>query len=494
VSVQESQYQPLAGDPDHLQQMAAHYLDIADAIQRTIPVLRSMHDDASNTSKATDALKGSTDKVADDIAKAENRYRVTAQALLSYVPRMRTAKDTADTAAANISYYTEQVTTTSTKLTTANDTLKSADDDGKDDATKAQKTAQTAADDAQASLVHWQQVWNDHAGNRNDAAMTAVGLIVDVVENNNNGLINPHHHWWDSVVKFVAAPYVALAKGVAWVAGKAWQGVKWVGSHFEEIAAWAGVAAVFLGWVPGLGTALILISVAGACLKMGKDIAAGKWRDWKTMLGDSLGIALSAWGPGLTKYVGKLGKFEAMTKVMSGGKYLARFKSAGNFEKVMGGSWFKMALYKSSSVAKPLDGMLKPGGLKQFMKEVGASPVKFEMKSIKGEAVKFVKSYGGLNIPKLSTATGMHEGINVLREMGGGKQAFLVAMDGRKVISNVQTLTNAGIDLAHGDGGLTQSPLSIKPEQVVVNNLLPDKVSGGQPPFTLHGSVYKPHS
>src|SRR3954454_19512701 len=97
MDVEEERYHDLAGDPDHLQTMAQNYLNIADAIRKSVPALQAIHDEDQNQSEATDKLKNDARDLADDISKAEGRYRVTAQALLDYVPALRNAQADAHT-------------------------------------------------------------------------------------------------------------------------------------------------------------------------------------------------------------------------------------------------------------------------------------------------------------------------------------------------------------------------------------------------------------
>jgi chromosome segregation ATPase len=250
MDVEENRYQELAGDPDHLHAMAQHYLTIANGIRSSVGALNAIHDDDTSKSKATDELKSSAQDVADDITKAESRYRITAQALLDYVPTLRSAQSDAHTAVVHIQHYQSDVESTSTALTKANDAVDTAPDSDKDDATTAQSTARTNAAEAVSKLNYWRGQWDAAKHTRDSAAETAKSKINDVVQHHNNGLKNPTHHWWSD----------------------AWH---WVSDHLDQIAGWLGVASLLLGWVPFLGQALLIATLVVGAIKLAKDIHDG---------------------------------------------------------------------------------------------------------------------------------------------------------------------------------------------------------------------------
>ena len=67
---------PIPGDPDTVRHGGHSYLDIARTIDTTVRGLRTL-DLESTVSEAIDALGETARTVADDIAKAEARYRAT---------------------------------------------------------------------------------------------------------------------------------------------------------------------------------------------------------------------------------------------------------------------------------------------------------------------------------------------------------------------------------------------------------------------------------
>jgi hypothetical protein len=449
MSVQEKQYEELAGEPDHLQTMAQHYLDIANAIKNSVTALDAIRDN-DQQSKATDALGPAAGDLATDIERAESRYRITAQALLDYVPALRSAKSDAHTAVVNIQHWSEQVSSTSTALDKANDDVDDADDDDKDDAKTKQTTAKNNASNAKEQLEHWQGQWTTAADARNTAAETARGKITDVVEHHNNGLKNPTHHWWDSVVDFVKS------------AGK------WVWDHLDEISNWLGVASLLLGWVPILGDILIVATLAVGALKMIKDIAEGK--GWKAILGDGVGLVLTAFGGNAVKFLAKAGKFKAA------GKFLSAFRGSNSarsaaFKSMYGLKPAQFARFARTGEgsAKNLSKLARPG-FKAFLNDV-KYPVKFENKGFGSEFSNFVKSGGGFNIGKLGTNAGFGEGAKMFAQLPTSAKVALIAMDGRKAASMVQTIGNTGNDMVHGDFALKgdrNGQLNLNPEKNLI--------------------------
>jgi hypothetical protein len=285
-----------------------------------------------------------------------------------------------------------------------------------------------------------------------------------VVQHHNNGLKNPTHHWYD---------------GVTHIAGSVWHAVKsagkWVATHFEEICKWAGVLSIFLGWIPIFGDVLIALALIGALITLGKDIAAGK--GWKTLLADGVGVVLTAWGSGIFKYAGKLGKFERATNALTKVKGGDLFVKPGLFTRRFG---VTKELFSSG---EELGTKMVAPGMKNFLKDV-RNPFTFEVTKglgFKGNIManlakagekgeEYWKSAGGLNILKLRNLGKFDE----FSELSNGYKVVLAIGDGRKVLTNIEKLTNTTSDVTHGDWGLhgDKSPqISLKPENVLINHL-----------------------
>jgi hypothetical protein len=440
MGVMEHKYDKLAGEPGHLQQMAQHYLDIANAIRDSVTALKAIGDDSQNQSQSTDALKKQANDLADDIDKAENRYRVTARALLDYVPHLSKGQSDSEHPAQQIAYWEKKAAETgqayhqlqnplpfnSSPFPGGSNPVPSTSnpfspDYDKDKAKADLDAAKGDADHAAHQLAYWQGQWEDAAAIRNTAAGTAKDKIHDVVFNHNNGLKNPTHHWWSDAFH-------------------------WVADHWDQIVKWAGVASLLLGWVPILGQILTAFTVLASIVQLVRDIKDGK--GWKAITGDIVGLALSVVGGPAIKYLSKVGKLGAMTKVIKGG---SPWNYSSGFTKTFGGSVIK-------GIVKPteMEGVASKG-LKSFGKEL-YTPYVPKSGSISGEFSKFVHSGGGLSIPKLSSATSFSGGMKVLGEMGTPTKIALVANDVRKVAGNAGTIWNTGDSFAHRDFGLKNDP------------------------------------
>jgi hypothetical protein len=447
MGVMEQKYHVLAGDPSHLEQMAQHYLSIANRIQSSVTTLKTIGDEDDNISEATKALKKSADDVAKDVERAESRYRETAQALLAYVPHLRKAQDDSREPAQKVAYWQGEVESTQSayqqaanpgvySITHPNAATQFLPDDSPEGKKKL-ADAKGDAEHASQQLAYWQGQWEDAANARNTAAETAKNRINDVVQHHNNGLKNPTHHWWSDAFH-------------------------WVASHWDQIVRWAGVLSLVLGWVPILGQALAIFTLVAGLIQIARDWHKG----WKVLLGDVISVGLTAVGGPFAKYLGKIGKLSAMKNVIKSKSWLSGEKGLSNFKKAFGGPLAKGILNPTK-----MDGVATKG-LKSFGKEL-IDPYKFKTGSLKGEFLKYAKSGGGLSIIKLHSEQSAVGGIKLLGEMGRGTQVALVANDVRKLGSTVTTISNTTDSFAHGDPLLSnKAPNEIKlNEKGLVNQL-----------------------
>lgn len=83
---------PLSGDPDVLSRGAEHYGQIAWTIEATVAKLRALAADTTMVSAAVSAIRAQMGEVADDIAKAQQRYTGVAAALRAYAPELENAQ------------------------------------------------------------------------------------------------------------------------------------------------------------------------------------------------------------------------------------------------------------------------------------------------------------------------------------------------------------------------------------------------------------------
>ncbi|MCP2029983.1 hypothetical protein L1277_000047 [Okibacterium sp. HSC-33S16] len=279
------EFQPLEGDDAVVSSKAAHYLEIAHAITRSIASLKAVADTSQMTSKAIDAVRKSAESVAEDIGKAQERYEVTANALSTYAGKLKTAKSNADTAIASIGNAQSNVETAETAKTTAQ---RAAEGDP--------TLPTTAVDDADADLIAaagalsgYQQDWRDARTYKNNAADEAVAAIIAVTEGKKGKTLNDS--LWDNV------------------------GSK-IFEAFKTICKWAGILAIFFSWVPIVGQILMVLAAIGAVLELIDALvkAIGEGGSWMDVLGAAAGVALTFFGGALIKHLGKLAKSSIIMK------------------------------------------------------------------------------------------------------------------------------------------------------------------------------------
>ena len=277
----DSEFQPLAGDPDVLQTKATHYAEIADAITRSVTTLHKINEVDQMKSQATEKVKEKAEEVSRDIDKARDRYAVTAKALLTYSTALRTAQDHANAAITRIGHASDAASQAQHSATTAQ---QKSDDSQKDptnpeaatDKTAA-TTAQNAATSADAALAAAQKEWHDALDAKNSAADSAISAIVEVVDGSkNHGLKDG---FWDNFGSFVSALYDAL----------------------KVVCKWAAILSIFLSWVPILGEVLLALAAIGAIIDLIE--ASVAFAQGKGSFGDLL---LAAGGAVLTIFGGKL--------------------------------------------------------------------------------------------------------------------------------------------------------------------------------------------
>jgi hypothetical protein len=299
----DTEFQPLQGDDAVVSSKASHYLEIAHAITRSIASLNNVADTSQMTSKAIDAVRKSASAVAEDIAKAQERYEVTANALQTYAGALKTAKSNADTAIASIA-------TAQANVESAESDRAAAQKAAEADETLPVTAVNDAADSVRAAsgaLAAYQQDWRDARTYKNNAAEAAVASIIGVTEGKKAEALKDS--WWDD-----------------------W-GSK-VYEAFKTICKWAGILAVFLSWVPILGQVLMVLAAIGAILELVDAIVqaiAGDGDVW-TVLGAVAGVALTFFGGALIKHLGKLARssiiMKSAVKVKGNMPALNRFKGA----------------------------------------------------------------------------------------------------------------------------------------------------------------------
>jgi hypothetical protein len=282
----DTPYQPLKGDPDTLATKAAHYMQIADAIQRSVTTLDKINDMQGMSSDAVKALQSSAKSTADDINKAHDRYSHTSTALTTYSTKLRAAQEKANQAIGQINAKQQAANTAKQAVTKAQTTADGATGDDKTTANKTLSTAQDTAKTANAALTSAQGDWHDAVTDKNNAAQDAIRAIVDVVDHHNNGLQNPS--WWDKLVDVIS-----------------------------KIADICGVLAIFLSWVPVLGEILAIIAIVGSIIQLVDSIvkfANGTGTIWG-VLGAAVGVVLSVFGGRIFTFLGKAARIQSLARM-----------------------------------------------------------------------------------------------------------------------------------------------------------------------------------
>ncbi|AUG28663.1 MULTISPECIES: putative T7SS-secreted protein [Microbacterium] len=230
---------PVPGDPDGVRQGGGNYLQIADTIGDTVRGLRTL-DLGGTVSEAVDALGETARTVADDIARAEQRYRATGNALVGYAAALASAQD--DSLAALQRAHAAQNGAVDAQRERRRYLHLSESSDDPAEALRYERLADDAGiDSRQASAaagVARQQIL-DAAARRDRAAETARDEIQNTTSE--DGL---NDSWWDDWGKDVLSVITDVA---------------------GTISAIAGILALVVSWIPVIGQALAaaLLLVAG---------------------------------------------------------------------------------------------------------------------------------------------------------------------------------------------------------------------------------------
>lgn len=295
-------HDPVPGDPDQVRRGGQSYLEIAGTIRRTATGLRTLELDGT-VSEAIDALATTASTVADDISRAEARYRATGNALVSYATQLAGAQDDSLTALRRAQ------------------AAQGAAEDAQNDRRRYLRLADSAADPTETlrleRLADAAGADGRHAdaathGARDDilaaaarrdrAAESARADIENTTSGDDLG-----DSWWDDW----GADVLAVITDVAGV-----------------IASIAGILALVVSWIPVIGqvlaAALLLVAgIAAVVNAIGNTVlAATGERSWGEAIVSILGAALSVIGLGAAaRIVGNVaaaGRINAMARLQSG--------------------------------------------------------------------------------------------------------------------------------------------------------------------------------
>lgn len=269
---------PVPGDPAAVQSAGVRYAHMAVTITATARQLRTLTDADGTVSEAVDAIREKAETVAGDIERAHDRYHGVGLALQSYATALAAAQAEADAALADARAAQERLDQANAAITLAQRRLDGLSDEDVDDEARARYQSQRTSarherDDAEVALIAARTRLDAAVADRDSAAEIAIAQIEEIPS---DGLDDG---WWEN-----------------WGSDVAQQVSTWAG----RVSAIAGVASLFLGWVPILGQALTIIAVGAGVLALAADVAlAVKRGDGGDWLNVGLGIVgLATFGMG----------------------------------------------------------------------------------------------------------------------------------------------------------------------------------------------------
>lgn len=231
---------PVPGEPGAVRTAGDHYAEVADAIASGARVLREVAELDGTVSDAVAAVRTAAGEVAEQITAAEHRYRTVAAALAGYAAELDQAQEDSLSALTSAQSAQHVIDEASTQIAYASRSLADATED---DETSFQQVrlrrARASRDAADIGLTRAREELERAVESRDRAARVALEAIDGATSGDGLG-----DGWWENWGR-------AVTTAVSHVAG--------------AVAAVAGIAALFLGWVPGLGQVLALVSlVAGS--------------------------------------------------------------------------------------------------------------------------------------------------------------------------------------------------------------------------------------
>ena len=362
----DAEYQPLTGDPDLIETKAAHYAQIAAAIDRSVRFLNAVRDMDGMTSKAVSAVSGKAGDVSDDIAKAFDRYNDTASALTGYSGLLREAQNDANAAITDIEQKQSAADAASHAATTAQQNLQSATDDTKDDAQTAATKAATAASDANAALQVAQAAWHAAWDKKNNAGNVAKDKITAVVTGSKNHGLKDPGGFWHALGEFAKAAFKV----------------------FKTICDIAGILSVFLAWVPGLGEVLLALAAIGAIIDLVTTIVNGG--SFLDILLASVNVVLTVFGGKLIGELAKGLKTASVAKVAE--KMLAKGEDAGAITKEVNRI---QGIARHSATAKNIERFANKREVLQFVNKSRKGIDSFGTMTKNAFAKSFKPNFGG---------------------------------------------------------------------------------------------------
>ncbi|PJI94969.1 putative T7SS-secreted protein [Luteimicrobium subarcticum] len=244
---------PVPGDPSTSEQGGRHYLAVADAMDRARTSLTRL-DGLAGQSEAIDALRERASKVRDQVVKAQQRYRDTGNALVTYAAAHRTAQDDALALWHEAVSAQDAAQTASRQQTGAQSTY--------DDL---RHTATRTGSPLDYSAYHPVEVANRAAQDAQDHLDAVVGRL--------SGILEPWHAAARKAAGDIDDAVEADGLNDGW-----WE--KWGSEVAHVVSDWAGniagvlgIAALVLAWVPVLGEVLGVLSLIAGVVALVADLA-----------------------------------------------------------------------------------------------------------------------------------------------------------------------------------------------------------------------------
>lgn len=358
---------PVPGDPEVVLSGGVRYREVAEQIDSAARHLRDIASAsaAGDVSEAVDAVHDASKNVTAEITTAHGRYLAVGNALVAYAQELSRAQEdslqalhAAQSAQQALDQASAQVRTSARAL-----------DDAVDEAERTVHQtrlhrARTSRDEADASLSRARGDLEEAVALRDQAARRAI----DAIEAS-TGSDDLNDGWWDNWGSKVA-------HAVSSVAGM--------------IASVAGVAALFLAWVPVLGEALAAVAMIAGAVALVADIAlliAGEG-DWKTVALGVLGLATFGAGrvAGVALRMGSRGALgsarlaagsaAAFSPAVRGARGLSTARSAVTaIEEMAGGGSSSITRVAARGMASETAALTSPEGIRGMLAVLRPSTV-----------------------------------------------------------------------------------------------------------------------
>lgn len=419
----DSEYNYLSGDAGLVAQKAEQYGEIGRAIARSVTTLNAIVKADEQKSQAISKLRDGAEDVAREIALAQKRYSLTAEALGGYASSLGAAQTSASDAIRAISVAETELASAQRAQTRAAD---AAEIPGEDQA-QHKRLANNAEDlvhERAGDVAVAEGLWRAARTAKENAAGTAERSIDDAVNGKVGDKLNDN--LWDNMTFILDAVKV--------------------------VCQIAGVLAIFLSWVPILGAVLIGLAILGAVITLVDSVVklTRGQASWGDVAFAAAGVLLAAFGGKLVAHLAKIAKFKSLAQLASPKPGAVGFMSSKAFKSISGIS--------KATVKQEMKSLTKWSTiLKQTFKSPFASNL--------GTGTKFTEKL--LNGAKVGWHDAVHNpfgfksleaGMPGFDQLSNSAKVMLVVLDSRTGLSKLQTATN---------GLISGADVSMKPESLL---------------------------